>query len=235
MIKKIDTSFGTNIFHNIDISHFPTNYSNVKVKRTRIPNSLLNLSLSFFRWPKVDHLLGEKIDVFWVPDPRPAPVSGNCKKIVTFHDLSFEDFKYSFNLKTRLWHMLLRPQKEAEEARQIIAVSQFTRDQLIQEYDIPIEKIEVIYEAAPSSVLPITLPKGFEIIQRKYNLPDRYFLCLSTLEPRKNIKGVIEAYLEWQKETRADVDLVIAGQAYPNIFSEMDIQTHPPYSFTRIY
>ena len=216
-----------NAFKKVDISHFPKDYPNVKLKRTKIPNKFLNLSLSLLRWPKVDKLIGRGIDVLWTPDPRPAPVSKNCRKIITFHDLSFEDFKYSFNFKTRLWHKILRPKKEAEEADHIIAVSNFTKGQLMEEYNIDARKITVINEAAADYLKPLHFPKSFELIKRKYNLPDQYFLCLSTIEPRKNIVGIIRAYTEWQEGNRSDVGLVIAGKKYPNIFSDFHLKKHP--------
>jgi glycosyltransferase involved in cell wall biosynthesis len=212
-----------NIFKEVDISHFPKDYPNVSIERTRIPNKLFNLSLNLLRWPKIDRFIGKGIDVLWVPDPRPAPVSKKCRKIVTFHDLSFEDFKYTFNLKTRCWHKIVNPKREAKEADKIIAVSQFTKAQLIDKYGISADKIEVIYESADLKPAKET----FSAIKKKYGLPDEYFLCLSTLEPRKNITGVIEAFLEWQESTQASVSLVIAGKEHPRIFSDMKLQSHP--------
>lgn len=221
-----------NAFKKIDTSHFPKLPKNVKLVRTRIPNKLFNLSLSLLRWPKVDKLIGKGIDVLWVPDPRPAPISKSCRKIITFHDLSFEDFKYAFNWKTRLWHKILRPKKEAMEADFIVAVSEFTKSQLVEEYGIEKSKIKVTYEAAGDHLRPLDLPKGFEIIRRKYGLPKNYFLCLSTLEPRKNTAGIIEAYLAWQEDTKVDVGLVIAGKKYPEIFSETKLKKHPNIHLT---
>lgn len=216
-----------NAFKDVDISRWPVDFPHVRVRRTRIPNKLLNLCLSFLRWPKIDRLIGGRVDVLWVPDPRPAPVSSRCRKVVTFHDLSFEDFKYSFNFKTRLWHRLLRPRTEAREAAHLIAVSQFTKGQLVDTYGIPHDKITVVYEAAAPHLKPLLMPKAFQIIQRKYALPDRYFLCLSTLEPRKNIQGIVRAYLAWKNEVRSDVRLVIAGKRFPEIFSRLPIFGHP--------
>ena len=220
-----------NAYHPIDTSTFPIHYPNVKLVHTRIPSRLYNLLISFLRWPKIDKLIGEKVDVLWVTDPRPAPVSKACKKVTTFHDLSFEDFKHSFSFKTRLWHKILRPKKEALESDKIIAVSQFTKHQLVQEYGVSEDKIEVILEAASPKLKPLDLPKGFELIQRKYNIPNEYFLCLSTLEPRKNTVGVIETYIEWQRETNAEVNLVVAGKRYPEIFSSLKLTTHPKIFF----
>lgn len=219
-----------NAFKKVDASHFPKIPKNVKLVRTRIPNKLFNLSLSLLRWPKIDKLIAKEagqIDVLWVPDPRPAPVSAQCRKIITFHDLSFEDFKYSFNLKTRIWHKILRPKKEAAEADRMVAVSQFTKNQLTEEYGMDPGKITVIHEAAGEHLKPLRFPKSFEVIRRRYKLPDSYFLCLSTLEPRKNVAGIIAAYLEWQETTKADVGLVIAGKKYPGIFSDTRLKEHP--------
>jgi glycosyltransferase involved in cell wall biosynthesis len=220
-----------NAFKKVDTSHFPKGGANVKLVRTRIPNKILNIFMSILRWPKVDRLIGGKIDVLWVPDPRPAPVSKACKKVVTFHDLSFEDFKYSFNFKTRLWHKILRPGLEAKEAETIIAVSDFTRTRVMDEYGIDSSKIKVIHEAAADSLQPLHFAKSFEIIRRKYDLPEEYFLCLSTIEPRKNTEGIIRAYLEWQEGNDADVALVIAGKEHPEIFSDMRIKKHPLIKF----
>jgi len=214
-----------NSYSDVDISHFPSEYPNVSVKRTRIPNKFLNLSLSLLRWPKIDRLIGKGIDLIWVPDPRPTPVSKKCKKIVTFHDLSFEDFNQSFNLKTRLWHKVLRPKKEAREADAIVAVSHFTKNRLREVYKVTTDKIHVIHEASSVS----RAFHSFDSIQEIYHLPDRYFLCLSTLESRKNIAGVVKAYLNWQEEARSDIHLVIAGKRHPSIFSDLDLPDDHPF------
>ncbi|MBN2087859.1 glycosyltransferase family 4 protein [Candidatus Peregrinibacteria bacterium] len=221
-----------NSFKNVNIGHFPKGHPNVTIKRTRIPNKILNLSLSLLRWPKVDKLIDKDIEALWIPDPRPAPVSKRCKKITTFHDLSFVDFKYSFNFKTRLWHKILRPKKEAKEATTIVAVSEFTKSQLVDEYNINPNKIKVIYEAAADHLHPLPFAKSFEIIKRKYNLPDQYFLCLSTLEPRKNITGIIKAYSEWQNGNESEVALVIAGRKHEHIFADLHLQKHPQIFMT---
>jgi len=118
------------------------------------------------------------------------------------------------------------------EADQIIAVSKFTKEQLVGEYGIDKKKIKVIYEAAEENLKPLNIPKSFELIKGKYNLPKEYFLCLSTLEPRKNIAGIIDAYLDWQEDTKVDVGLVIAGKEYPGIFSETKLKKHPNIHIT---
>ena len=220
-----------NAYQAIDTSTFPIDYPNVKLVKTSIPSRLYNLLISFLRRPKIDRHIGEKIDVLWVPDPRPTPVSRHCKKITTFHDLSFEDFKHTFSFKTRLWHKVMQPRKEALESDKIIAVSTFTKKQLIDEYHVPEKNIMVILEAASDALQPSKDPNAFVQLKKKYSLPQEYFLCLSTLEPRKNTVGIIEAYIKWQEETSAGVHLVLAGRHYPEIFSSLKLQSHPKIHF----
>ena len=66
-------------------------FKNVSVKRFRIPNKLLNVSLWYFRYPKLDRLIGG-VDVFFMPNLNFAAFSRRVKVIVTAHDLSFEFF-----------------------------------------------------------------------------------------------------------------------------------------------
>lgn len=198
---------------------------NVIYLETKIPNKLLNLSLSFFRYPKIDQWLGKKvnkkIDCIFVPDPRPTPISKNCIKVMTFHDLSFEHFKKTFSYKTRLWHNLLRPKKEAFEANKIIAVSEATKQDLIQTYHLPEEKIQVIYEAsALNSKINLEECKA---VKKKYVLPEKFILSLSTLEPRKNIERLLMAFQKLKQETDLSQKLIVAGKDNPKIFSKLKI------------
>lgn len=208
-----------------DISQNIPQFSNKNLTyiNTKIPNKILNLSLSLLRYPKIDKWIGkkinQKIDTVFIPDPRPSPVSKNCKKIITIHDLSFEHYKKSFSFKTRLWHKILRPKKEAHEADQIIAVSQATKWDLSETYQINAHKIKVIYEA--SSFKPQASSLKPQEIKTKYNLPEKFILTLSTIEPRKNIDGLLQAFQKLKKETNFPHKLVIAGKTNDSIFAKI--------------
>lgn len=198
---------------------------NVTYLETRLPNKFLNLSLSLLRYPKIDQWIGKKIgkkiDCIFVPDPRPTPVSKKCRKVITFHDLSFEHYKKTFSYKTRLWHLLLRARQEALEAHRIVAVSEMTRSDLIQTYSLNPEKIKVVYEA---SNLPLKQTKSnFKKIKQFYHLPDKFILALFTIEPRKNIERLIQAFLKLKQETNLTHKLVVAGKENINIFAKVKL------------
>jgi len=198
-------------------------FKKFKMIGTRYPNKFFNLCLSLLRWPKLDKLvakkIGKNIDAFVVLDPRPAPVSKNCSKITVFHDLSFERYPNNFSLKTRLWHKILRPKKEALSSDKIIAVSEFTKNELINYYKAPEEKFDVIYHGVSRKFQKIENAQRLEEIREKYSLKKKFILTISTIEPRKNLQTLIKAVEKLnEKHEENDYELIIAGLKNPKIF-----------------
>ena len=74
------------------------NASNVEIHQFKYPNKLLTPSGRFLKRPYLDRMVGG-VDVFFSPHILPTPVSRSCKKVTTFHDLSFERFSEFFNWK----------------------------------------------------------------------------------------------------------------------------------------
>jgi glycosyltransferase involved in cell wall biosynthesis len=191
-----------------------TSYPNVTLKTFRFPNKLLNLSLWYFGFPKLDRLVGGA-EVFFLPNLNFAAVSRNTKLVVTAHDLSFELFPEFFSWKQRLWHFLVGFRTLVRRADKIIAVSQSTKDDLITEYKTPEEKIVVV----PSGMSPRfhkmdrNDPELLRV-KEKYHLPYKFVLSLGTFEPRKNTLALIRGYEAVQASgipQGEKYDLVLAG------------------------
>lgn len=191
--------------------------TNIKILHTRIPNKIFNLALSLLRWPKLDSIiqkkLGIKPDIFLIPDLRPAPISKNTKKISVIHDLAYHHFPSFFSLKTRLWYALINPKKEIHESNKLIAVSSFTKKDIANTYKIPSNEITVIHQGINEN-----FPHG---TKKLLNIPPEYFLFLSTLEPRKNIKMLIKAFNQFKNENNSNIKLVIAGKQNKKIFAKI--------------
>ncbi len=217
---------------------------NVVLIQTRIPNKILNLSLAFLKWPKLDRLILKHlqkkhpqlkipgIDVFFMPDLRLSALSKNVRKITVVHDLSFKHFPQFFSRKTLLWYKLLNPQKEIAGSNKIIAVSEFTKRDLINSFGIPAAKIQVIYEGISAEFAQNISAKNLQRIKQKYALPPQFFLFLATLEPRKNMKRLIEAFISFKKKHPSALKLVLAGTANQKIFSAVKIENHPDLVLT---
>ncbi|MBU1131397.1 glycosyltransferase family 4 protein [Patescibacteria group bacterium] len=179
------------------------NYPNVSLHYHRWPNKFLNFSLKYFKGPCLDELLGGT-DIFWFPNLNFWQVSHKSKTIITIHDLSFIRLPWAYSPKMRWWHKLIDLSEKLKSADKIIAVSANTKNDLIELYKLPQDKIEVIYSAVSAE------PKANNLIsiKQKYNLPNKFILFLGTLEPRKNVEGIIQAF---KSLNQIDVDLVIAG------------------------
>lgn len=176
-------------------------YPNVSYRIFRWPNKIFNLLQKFFGWPKVDKMLGG-LDLFFSPHFRVVALNKNIPVVTTFHDLSFEIFPEFFTLWRRFWHPFMNYRKAAQSARKLIAVSENTKKDLVELYGIPPEKIEVIYSGARLSSIS-SRPRGLE--------KEKYFFCLGTFEPRKNLDAVMTAYKEYFYESDDPLPLVLAG------------------------
>jgi glycosyltransferase involved in cell wall biosynthesis len=121
------------------------------------------------------------MDVLHCPTHR-APVRSAVPLVVTFHDLAVLRHPETFNRWTRAYSRLALP-RVAKAARRLIAVSEFTKRELIDLLDVPEEKVRVI----PNAVGPPFEAQGEAAV-------GDYVLAVSTLEPRKNLPRLVEAY-----------------------------------------
>ena len=203
-------------------------YPNVKLKVFRFPNKLLNLLFWYWHWPKIDRMLGG-VDVFFMPNISFAGISNKTKLVLTIHDLSFEYYPETFSWKRRLWHFFVNPKKLTQKANKIIAVSNSTKNDLANFYGISKEKLAVIYSGVTDKFSVINR-NNLKLVQikEKYKLPYKFVLYLGTIEPRKNITGLIRAFNVLKKKEEArlgEYKLVIAGAKgwkSKQIFSEIE-------------
>ncbi|MDD2753593.1 MAG: glycosyltransferase family 1 protein [Candidatus Portnoybacteria bacterium] len=205
-----------NAFNQAELNNDWLKLPNVELKKFHLPNRFVfDPAAKFFRLPKIDKLLGG-CDVFFAPHFLLAPVSKDCKKVITFHDLSFEYFPEFFSWRKRFWHASLAPRARTREAQKIIAVSGSTKNDLIDLYGAPEEKIKVIYSGIGREFKKIT-NENCRGVAQKYGLPESFILYFGTIEPRKNLVGLIEAYNIFRtKFTQSDCvnlvpTLVLAG------------------------
>jgi glycosyltransferase involved in cell wall biosynthesis len=121
------------------------------------------------------------VDVLHCPTHR-APARSTVPLVVTFHDLAVLRHPETFNAWTRTYSRLALP-RVAKAARRLIAVSEFTKRELQELLDVPANKVRVI----PNAVGP-----PFEEYGEAAD--GDYVLAVSTLEPRKNLPRLVEAY-----------------------------------------
>jgi len=225
--KKIKYKLFYNAFRKVKLNYSWLKLPNVELKELKYPNRVLDFSVQLFKWPKANRFLGD-IDIFFSPHFLPVAVSRNCKRIITFHDLSFEHHPQFFSFSRKLWHFLTFPKFQAKKADKIIADSFSTKEDLIKIYKINSDKIEVIPLGISESFKSVDKHNPqLEKVREKYGLPKNFILYFGTIEPRKNLILLIKAFEALKKEAVgiADLKLVIAGARgwlYKNIFQVVE-------------
>ena len=139
------------------------------------------------------------------------PPFSKAKVITTIHDLAFVKCPETMRWKT-LWHLKLRIRYSLKKADHIIVISKSTKSDLIENFDVNPQKISVVPCAVDCNIYNVgDVVELREQIRKKYDLPNRFFLYLGTVEPRKNIERLIKAYSKLPLELRCEMKLVIAG------------------------
>ncbi len=182
--------------HSDLFTYFP--FPNITWHTFHISNRVLNACILALHWPKLDTLVGG-VDVWFSPSWSYTALSSHVKQVLVVHDISFRVDPSFFTFRRNLWHRLVRPKYSCNRAHHIIAVSHSTKEDLVDLYDIPKEKISVVHEAA---FMPMRVPSRI--------VSSPYMLYVGTIEPRKNISAIVEAF----NIIRATltIDLVIAGK-----------------------
>lgn len=139
------------------------------------------------------------------------PPSVHGKKIVTVHDMVIKAYPETVRFRTR---MMLETglEKSMKRADIIVTDSYFSKSEIEKYYPKYSEKIRVVPCGVDSErFYPENDNEKIETVKRKYNIKDEYFLYLGTVEPRKNLERLIEAYSIFIKDCNNPPKLVMAG------------------------
>ncbi len=192
------------------------NFKNIGI---RLPGRVFSFLWKKINAPNFDDLFG-RADIFHFPNFISRPVKSG-KTIVTIHDLAFKRFP-EYIEKKNLDFLNDNVPRTLAAADKIIAVSEFTKDELLKLYTVPEGKVAVIHEAPDEKFKKIEDLKPFEQVKNKYKLPDKFFLWVGTLEPRKNISLLLESFSDFKKRDKSDCKLVIVGKWGWNYSDFMD-------------
>ena len=152
------------------------------------------------------------------------PALTPCPSVVTVHDLSFMRTPQAFPpmqrayLQSQVW-------RSVRAARRVIAVSQATKQDVVELFGVAPERIDVVHNGVDASFCPAPAEQ-VEAFRRRQGLPQRYILHLGTLEPRKNLVRLVQAFAQVRAHdaSQPSLKLVLAGGKgwdYDAIFVEV--------------
>jgi glycosyltransferase involved in cell wall biosynthesis len=150
-----------------------------------------------------DLLIKTRGDIALFPNFVSLPTLQKTKKVVVIHDLAFAD-QPEFLQPSNLGFLRRFVPKSLRSADLVVAVSQFTKKRITQHYKIPAEKIIV-------TPIPPEQPTTKIAAKPSFELPPRFILFISTLEPRKNFINLIKAYSLLPANVKNKYGLVLAG------------------------
>lgn len=146
--------------------------------------------------------------IFLSPNFGMPPVNG--RSVVTVHDLSVFHFP-QFHPKDRVNYIRDQVEDSVKKADRVVTDSQFVRSELIDLYGLDAAQVVAI----PLGVAPSFRAREYPEVARalsRYDLPvGRYLLSVGTIEPRKNLAGLLAAYRSLDLSLRRRYPLVIAG------------------------
>ena len=153
-----------------------------------------------------------------------APLLSGVPKVLTVHDMTSSLFPGNFTFKHTLIYSTLVP-LSIRKAERIITDSESTRNDLVRITKVPAGKITTIHLGVDKEFFPVKDQEKLRAFREKYSLSGKFILNVGTLEPRKNITRLIQAFGLLKKNNKIEHKLVVAGSKgwlYDEIFDKVN-------------
>ena len=157
---------------------------------------------AWFEYAIPYRLKQDKIDLFVSPDGY-CSLSTNVSQLLTIHDLAFEHYPQFIPKIVADYYKKYTPQF-CKKADKIIAVSEYTKNDIINQYSIFSDKIEVIYNGVDFKEINTGSKPGIRI-----DFP--YFIFIGTFHPRKNILRLLKAFNAYKHSKSNQMKLFLIG------------------------
>lgn len=159
-----------------------------------------------------------KPDIFYSPDGY-LSLNTDVPSVPVIHDLNYEHYPKDLP-GTESWYYRHFFPLFAAKAQKILTVSEFSKQDISKQYHIDSSKIEVVYNGADSLYKPLEEMEKKEI-RNKYARGEDYFLYVSALHPRKNVKRLLEAFDKMKEVANSPIKLLLVG---PHYFKNSDME-----------
>ncbi|TAK94962.1 glycosyltransferase family 1 protein, partial [Patescibacteria group bacterium] len=158
------------------------------------------------------------VDVYHTQYITPLFVSRKIKVITHIHDVSFAVYP-QYIKKSDLFFLRMLIPLSLRRADKIIAVSDFTRTEIIRHYGIAPEKVVRTYNALDGAFQRVTNADLLETVRQKYALPEQFILYLGTMQPRKNLPALVRGFAKLTRRL-PNIKLVLAGKRHGHNYDQ---------------
>ena len=163
----------------------------------------------WFEWAIPRVLQQYRPDVFLSPDGY-LSLKTDTRSVPVIHDLAFEHYPAAVPWLVRRYYQYCFP-KFAAKAHAIATVSEYSKQDLVQQYQLPPAKISVIYNGASAHFRPLS-PEEQQAVKAELTQGYDYFIYVGAIHQRKNVPNLLRAFEQFKHTTGSPVKLVIAGR-----------------------
>lgn len=171
---------------------------------------IYNLLLRYFLAIPYDFAARLDSDIVFYPNFVRWPLFRVKKSVVVIYDTCFLDTP-QFVAKRNKRYLTRFVKKSVNRSDHIITISDSTKQSIIKHYNISSKDITVINPAVNLQIYKPARIKEIQAVKKKYGIDGKYLLYMGTIEPRKNIAGIIRAYKSLPESVRSTYRLVLAG------------------------
>jgi glycosyltransferase involved in cell wall biosynthesis len=165
----------------------------------------------WFEWRVARFLKEKQPDLFLSTDGF-LPLRSDTPSVAVIHDINFEHRPGDLPLLVRRYYRHFFP-RFARKANRIVTVSEYSRRDIINQYDIGEEKVDLAYNGANERYQPIS-EKRIEEVRAEYTGGSPYFIFVGSLHPRKNITNLLKAFQLFKDEYRGNYKMVLVGEKF---------------------
>jgi glycosyltransferase involved in cell wall biosynthesis len=168
--------------------------------------------LLFYCW--FEHSVAEKLkelrpDLFLTPDGF-LSLKAKIPTVQVIHDIAYVHFPEQISWINRQYYRRFMP-RFVKKAHSIVAVSEFSKRDVVREFGVAAEKISVACNGARPGLKPLTIEERARA-RDKYSDGKPYFLYVGAIHPRKNISRLIQAFDTFKEKTGSPIKLLLAGR-----------------------
>lgn len=163
----------------------------------------------WFEWSVANKLKQLQPDLFISPDGF-LSLKTTIPTLLVLHDLAFEHFPGHIGKLARQYYKRYTP-LFAEKAERIATVSDYSKQDIVEQYQIAPDKIDVVYNGSNDHYRPISEEQRHNI-KTHFTNGKEYFLFAGAVQPRKNVVNLLLAFDQFKEKTGSDSQLLLVGR-----------------------
>jgi glycosyltransferase involved in cell wall biosynthesis len=188
-----------------NLFNYSSDYHSLKslksiLSKNKVLKKIIRKGLSFYT-----KFHNKTYDLYWEPNFIPLKNIKTKKLITSVHDFSFELYK-EYHPKERIEYFENNFYRNIIKSNEIICFSEFIKKEILDRLDFKEEQVHVIYHGIDHDLFRVYDNLSLDIV-----LPDKFLFCVGSIEPRKNLLGLLKAYSNLSARYKKEYKLVLAG------------------------